>query len=180
MVLPETMADKITGAADTSPQRDPPMDNHPAGRHLPGVANTNMIGKGESGMRKHASPQREYESEDCPTSTYGEQRIEAGYNLSPPSLIESDDESESDTEADATTATFLNHRANATPGTVNHASGKVILGCETRSVPLKNMDIIRRRYVQDSDSGNTTTDIEECTNSGTGYKMCHHPVGRES
>ena len=180
MVWPETMADKITGAADTSPQPGPPMDSHPAGRHLPGVANTDMIGKGGSGQHKHASSRREYESEDCLTSTYDNQKIEAGYNLSPPNLIESEDDSESDTEADATAATFLNHRPDTTPGTVNHASGKVILKCETGSVPLKDLDIIRRRYAQDSNPGSKliAADAEAYADSGSDYKMCHHPVGR--
>ena len=124
---PEPMADKITRAAYTSPQPDPPMDNHPAGRHLPEVAVTNMKGKGESGQHKHASSGMEYGPENCHTLPYENQEIEAGYNLSPPNLIESEYESDSDMEADATAGTFLNSRPDTAPGTVNHASGKVIL-----------------------------------------------------
>ena len=138
-----------TMTADISPQSDPLMDNHPTGRRLPRAADTNKIGEGGADARKHASSQKEYESEDCSTPTYGEQRIKAGYNLSPPRLIDSDNESESDTEADAITATLLNQRTNPTPGTAYHASGKVILEYETESIPLRNMDVIRRRYVQD-------------------------------
>ena len=115
MERPETMANKITGAAYTSPQPDPPMGNHPAGRQLSGVAVTNMKGKGESGQHKHASSGREYESENCHTLPYDNQKIEAGYNLSPPNLIESEYESDSDTEADATAGTFLNYRPDAAP-----------------------------------------------------------------
>ena len=177
MERPETMANKITGAAYTSPQPDPPMGNHPAGRQLSGVAVTNMKGKGESGQHKHASSGREYESENCHTLPYDNQKIEAGYNLSPPNLIESEYESESDTEADATAGTFLNHWPDTTPGT-----GKVILECKTGSVPFKNLDIIRRRYVQNSNSGRkfTATDAEACADPGTGHKMSHHPVGRKT
>ena len=116
------------------------------------------------------------------TLPYENQEIEAGYNLRPPNLIESEYESDSDMEADATAGTFLNYRPDTAPGTVNHASGKVILECETGSVPLKNLDIIRRRYVQNSNSGSklTATDAEACADPGTGHKMSHHPVGRKT
>ena len=159
------------------------MDNHPAGKYLPKKAITNMNRKGESGQHKHTSSGMEYESENCHTLPYDNQKIEAGYNLSPPNLIESEYESDSDTEADATAGTFLNCRPDTAPGTVNHASGKVILENEIGSVTLRqNLDIIRRRHVLNSNPGSkpTTIDAEACADSKTDYKMCHHPVGRKS
>ena len=86
-------------------------------------------------------------------------------------------------EADATAGAFLNYRPDTAPGTVNHASGKVILECETGSVTLRqNLDIIRRRHVPNSNPGSkpTTIDAEACADSGTDHKMSHHPVGRKS
>ena len=78
------MADKVTKTTYTTPEPDHSMDNHPAGRYLPKKASTNMKRKGESGQHKHASSGMEYESENCHTLPYENQKIEAGYNLSPP------------------------------------------------------------------------------------------------
>ena len=125
------------------------MDNHPTGRHSPRAADTNKIREGGSDTRKSASSQKEHESEDCSSPSYGKLRIEAGHNLSPPRLIDSDDESESDTEDDAIIAIVLNRGTNPTPATEYHASGKVKLEHETKPVPLKNMNVVRKRYVQD-------------------------------
>ena len=112
----------------------------------------------------------EYESENCHTLPYKNQEIEARYNLRPPSLIESEYESDSDMEADATAGAILNYQPDTAPGTVKHAPGRAILEHETGSVTLRqNSDIIRRRHVLNSNPGSksTTIDAEACANSET-------------
>ena len=54
-------------------------------------------------------------------------KIKAGYNLDPPRLIDSDDEFESDAEAEAITETFFDKRTKPAPDTARDASEKVTL-----------------------------------------------------
>ena len=98
--------------------------------------------------------------------------------MDPPRLIDSDDEFESDAEAEAITENVFDKRTKPAPDTAHDASEKVTLEHESGSVPPRSTGVIRRRYVQNSDSDSTTTDIEERTYPRT--EMHHHPVGRGS
>ena len=100
------------------------MDNHPAGRYLPKKAITNMNRIRKLGRHKRAPSGMDYESENCHTLPYKNQEIETRYNLRPPSLIESEYESDSDMEADATAGGILNYRSDTALGTVKHAPGR--------------------------------------------------------
>ena len=154
------------------------MNDHPTGRLLSRTVGINKIEAKRLSTGEYLSSQRKYESGDCSTTIYDGPKIKAGYNLDPPRLIDSDDEFESDAEAEAITETFFDKRTKPAPDTAHDASEKVTLEHESGSVPPRSTGAIRKRHVQNSDSDSTTTDIEERTYPRT--EMHHHPVGRGS
>ena len=70
---------------------------------------------------EYLSSQRKYESGDCSTTIYDGLK---GYNLDPPGLIDSDDEVESDVEAEAITENFSNKWTKPAPDIAHDASEK--------------------------------------------------------
>ena len=115
------------------------MNDHPTGRLLP-----RTFGTYES-TSEYLPSQIKYESGDCPTKTYDDLKIKTGYNLDPPKLIDSDDEFESDIEAEAIAVTFFNKRTKPAPGTTHDAS----LEHESGSVPPRSTGAVRKRHIQD-------------------------------
>ena len=82
------------------------MGNHPAGRCFPKRIITDMYRIGKLGQHKHAPSGMESESVNCHTLPYKNQEIEAESNQRPPSLIESEYESDSDRQHDSFVASF--------------------------------------------------------------------------
>ena len=133
------------------------MNDHPTGRLLSRTVGINKIEEKRLSTGEYLSSQRKYESGDCSTTIYDGLK---GYNLDPPGLIDSDDEVESDVEAEESTENFSNEWTKPAPDITHDASEKVTLEHESGSAPSRSTSVIRRRYVQNSDSDSTTTDIE--------------------
>lgn len=126
------------------------MDHHPSGRDLPRNIAKSIRGGTESSLSRYASSGMEHNSQKYYKLLNENQETEAAevrsldihmnesseaYDLRPPNLTNSEYESDSDVESDATERAYLKHLPNTAPGVTDYTKTNEI---ESGKINLEN------------------------------------------
>lgn len=197
---PDTHGNKSVTVHATS-EVPPPRGHHPLGRALPRNIAKSMKERTDSSLPRYASSGVEHNSRKYYELLDKSQETETAevhspdnhmnessgaYDLGPPSLTNSEYESESDLDPDVTEGAYLNRLPNTAPEitdyTETNGSGKVNL--ENKNGPdimNKNVNINGESYIQSSNPDtHMNKSVTVCAKSEVTHTVGHHPLGRAS